>query len=1026
MKSVLGRWKLGLLFCAPVLAGAGTFGTVVPIGGQSSDIALDATRGVLYIADFTGQQIDVMSLATNSIQSSIPVAGPPGSIAVSPDGRYLLAVNFGNFAAPQSPSNSLTIVDLTTQNVQTFALGASPIGVAFGADGKALIVTTTSFLLFDPVLETAQQIGTISGVTSQTLPVTAGTPPTQITTASMAVSGDGLTIYGMGGSTSTFTFRYEVNGHMVLPGGIVLSSGTMQPRVVSVNEDGTSFLAGWAQVDTQGQITNSFAIEGNVAGVGSSAFDSARGLVYAQIPQTAGESPTLLIANAYNLNIQQTLQLPENLRGKSLLSPDGNTLYAVSDSGALVMPVGTLNQQPRVVGTQSDLLFVSQPCTRNAATQYFSVVDPGGGNTSFRIRSNTTGVTVSPSSGVTPATIRVSVDPAQFGGQSGTVTAMLNLSSDQAVNVPVPVRVLANNHQPDQRGMVVDVPGTLVDVLADPARNRFYVLRQDTDQVLVFDGTSYAQIGAMPTFNVPTGMAITYDQRYLLVACARAQVVSVFDLQTLQTLDPIRMPSGYEAVSIASSAGRILAAAHYYDGTSHMVSLDLPSRTGSVPPSLGVFTNLIHNDTVVASSPNGASILVAEADGTLMLYDATQDTFVASRKDLASLSGAYAASDYHQYVAGDNLLNASLVPATQMESGTGVSSGFAFAGQTGFRSTVPVLTTTGGTGTAGIGSTGTSTTTTGVSTPSTSAGTMERVSIAGGTNVGPVVSSARIAEAPLVGSISSVILSGFTRTVAPLANQQAIISLSVSGFTVLPWNFDAGVAQPVIASVVSAADGSPALAPGGLVSVYGQNLSPVNQGSVEIPLPTAVGESCLLVNGFPMPVLFVSDTQINAQMPFEAIGDVTLVLHTAGGVSGNYNLQVMPGAPAVFRSGSAGPVTNIPTVIRISNGQLVTDANPIHVQDTLSIYLTGLGATLPAVPTGQPAPSNPLAQMIAPPMVTLGGAQLPVMYSGLAPVEIGVYQINVSVPRGVPNGMSIPLQISQAGEATSLNVRVVN
>ncbi len=1032
MNSVLGRLKIGVLACAPVLAGAGVFGTVVPIGGQSSDIALDATRGVLYIADFTGQQIDVMSLGTNSIQSSIPVAGQPGSIALSPDGRWLLAVNFGNYAPPQTPSNSLTIVDLTTQNVQTFALGASPIGVAFGIDGKALIVTTTTFLLFDPVLETTQQIGTISGVAAQTLPVTPATVPSQITNASMAVSGDGLTIYGMGGSASTFTFRYEVNGHTVWPGGIVLSSGTMEPRVVSANQDGTSFLAGWAQVSVQGHITNSFAVEANVPGAGSTAFDSARGLVYAQIPVTAGESPTLLIANAYNLNVQQRLQLPENLTGKSLLSPDGNTLYAVSDSGLLVMPVGSLNQQPRVAASQPDLLFVSQPCSRSVATQYLSIVDPGGNNVAFRIKSDTAGVTVSPSSGVTPATLQVSVDPSQFAGIDGTVTATLKLSSDQAVNVPAPVRVLVNNAQPDQRGMVVDVPGTLVDVLADPARNRFYVLRQDTDQVLVFDGTSYAHIASMPTYNVPTGMAITYDQRYLLVACARSHLVSVFDLQTLQTLDPILMPDGYSAVSVASSATRILAAANYYDGTSHIVSLDLPSRSGSALPSLGVFNNLINADTVVTASPNGASILVAEADGNLMLYDANQDTFVASRKDSTSLSGAYAASNYQQYVAGSNLLNASLVPADQMETGAGSPSGFAFIGQAGVRSMTPVVATgtgtgtTGATGTTGSGTTGSTSTAATVSTPSTAPGVMERVTPAGAGGGAPAVSSARLAEAPLLGSIGSIILSGFTRTIAPLTNQQALISLSVSGFTVAPWAFDAGTAQPQIASVVSAADGSPALAPGGLISVYGQNLSPVNQGSSEVPLPTALASSCLTVNGFPVPVLFVSPAQINAQMPFEAIGDVTLILHTAGGVSGNYNLQVQPGAPSVFRSGQAGPVTNIATVIRASNGQLVTPANPIHDNDTLSIYLTGLGETLPAVPTGQPAPSNPLALTISPPLVSLGGAQLPVLFSGLAPGEIGVYQINVAVPRGVPKGIAIPLDISEAGNATSLTVRVVN
>ena len=54
-------------------AAAATFGTVVPIGGHASDIALDEERGVLYIANFTANQIDVMSLRTNTIERSINV-----------------------------------------------------------------------------------------------------------------------------------------------------------------------------------------------------------------------------------------------------------------------------------------------------------------------------------------------------------------------------------------------------------------------------------------------------------------------------------------------------------------------------------------------------------------------------------------------------------------------------------------------------------------------------------------------------------------------------------------------------------------------------------------------------------------------------------------------------------------------------------------------------------------------------------------------------------------------------------------
>src|SRR5580698_11085030 len=99
-------WKTVLAASLVAAAWGQTFGTVVPIGGEASDLALDQTRGVLYIANFTGNRIDVMSLATNTIQTSINTAAQPNSISMSPDGHYLVATNFGNTAAPGSPSNA--------------------------------------------------------------------------------------------------------------------------------------------------------------------------------------------------------------------------------------------------------------------------------------------------------------------------------------------------------------------------------------------------------------------------------------------------------------------------------------------------------------------------------------------------------------------------------------------------------------------------------------------------------------------------------------------------------------------------------------------------------------------------------------------------------------------------------------------------------------------------------------------------------------------------------------------------------
>src|ERR1700685_2280001 len=113
-------WAIALSGAAltATTAMGGTFGQVVPIGGEASDLALDPTRGVLYIANFTANRIDVMSLASNTIQTSINVAVQPNSIALSPDGHYLVATNFENAAAPGSPSNSMTVIDLTNQGTQ--------------------------------------------------------------------------------------------------------------------------------------------------------------------------------------------------------------------------------------------------------------------------------------------------------------------------------------------------------------------------------------------------------------------------------------------------------------------------------------------------------------------------------------------------------------------------------------------------------------------------------------------------------------------------------------------------------------------------------------------------------------------------------------------------------------------------------------------------------------------------------------------------------------------------------------------
>jgi uncharacterized protein (TIGR03437 family) len=72
-----------------------------------------------------------------------------------------------------------------------------------------------------------------------------------------------------------------------------------------------------------------------------------------------------------------------------------------------------------------------------------------------------------------------------------------------------------------------------------------------------------------------------------------------------------------------------------------------------------------------------------------------------------------------------------------------------------------------------------------------------------------------------------------------------------------------------------------------------------------------------------------------------------------------------------------------------------------------------------------PAPSDPLPYAVIQPTVLIGGVALDIQYAGLVPGSVGLYQINATVPRSVPLGLSMPLLVTQGGSSTSLDVRVV-
>jgi uncharacterized protein (TIGR03437 family) len=1065
-KRFLFSIAVAALMASTLPADAATFGNVVTtVGGHPADIALDESRGMLYIANFTALEIDVMSTKDNTIHSSIPLPSHPSGVALSPDSNYLVVTEYQNGTSTPQGFNGVTIINLASNNAtQNSSTGDPALGVAFvrtgqstgQVSGQALVVTSTGFYLLDPISGYMRFLTSVTN-TALTLPQPTASFPSQILETQVTASANGLWIWGVadGGTGTQLIFRFNA-ANAQLTGQVWQTSPPLLPRV-SVAADGSWAMIGWSQF-APAQCNGGFMIASrypqpltspNVTGHAVNSTNGVTDTLYAQVfdanqpsgppyyPTTPAASassakpPVLSILDADNLTVRDKIYLPEDLVGRALVDSKGNNMYAISDSGVTVLPVGSLSKYPRLAVSQEDVLVQTDFCNRNPLTATFKITDPGNNATDFSVSTTQTGVLLSASSARTPATITVTVQPGAIPNPGGTLAVPLTITSHSAVNLGPTVRLLISNPDQDQRGTVVDVPGTLVDLLPDMARNRFYVLRQDKNQALIFDGSSYQQLATIRTPTTPTGMSLTNDGKYLLIAGTDSQLIEVYDLDALQPQSvsapwwnyalqtasqmPIELPGSHYGRSIAASNNATLALIEN-DGTGDCQAgaacaidrLDLNSRCAFSPPTLGIYQNA--NATLPATSvlsPSGLPgqnqgyILVAAPNGNVMLYDATHDTFTLSRKDLTTLSGAYAVAPAgdsstsgpgfpSEYVIGDNVFDASLVPQGTLDTSVGTTYGFSFAAGGAYR-------VTGSTASA--------------------AGVIQTMpNLLQATNVQAV----RTVEAPVLTRTSQP----FIRTVAPLSS--SIVLLTTSGITVLAPNYNAAVSSPAITAVASAADGSQNVAPGGLISVYGQQMSPINMATSQIPLPTALAGSCLSVNGVPVPLLFVSSQQINAQLPYNVAGSGTLSIHTPGGISNNYIFNISPSAPSVFLSGSAGPVTGIATIVRADNNQLVTPTNPIHPKDTVVIYLTGMGVTYPQIDAGLPAPSSPLATVTAQPNVTLGGSGLTVQYAGLVPGEVGVYQINAYVPFDVPQGNSIPLTIAQGGMSTTLNVRVVN
>ncbi len=212
-----------------------------------------------------------------------------------------------------------------------------------------------------------------------------------------------------------------------------------------------------------------------------------------------------------------------------------------------------------------------------------------------------------------------------------------------------------------------------------------------------------------------------------------------------------------------------------------------------------------------------------------------------------------------------------------------------------------------------------------------------------------------------------------------------------------------------------------ALAPGEIVSFFGRDLGPVNGVAAEFDqdgrLPTVLGGSRVLINGREIPLLYVSERQINAIAPFDFAEDTAAVrFESQHGTTREYRIPVVPALPGIFSTAQDGSGQ---AAALNQDGTLNSSANRAPRGSIISIYATGLGRLTPTPADGSTVPLEPpfptanegLQVYIAAPFET-GAAGMEVLYAGAAPgLVAGVAQINARIPVTANIGATVPIRI---------------
>ncbi len=195
------------------------------------------------------------------------------------------------------------------------------------------------------------------------------------------------------------------------------------------------------------------------------------------------------------------------------------------------------------------------------------------------------------------------------------------------------------------------------------------------------------------------------------------------------------------------------------------------------------------------------------------------------------------------------------------------------------------------------------------------------------------------------------------------------------------------------------------VSPGQVISIYGPHIGGSNPVTATADssgkLPVQLAGYQVTMGGTPLPLLYVSDSQINAIITDPLLESATLKVIGPSFETPDFSVAQVISRPEIFSSSAAAAVMNVNTgailnaAIAVNqDGTLNSQSNPAHIGTYAAIWITGSGA-IPGIEAGSIATA---ARDTGCCSILLNNKQQLVAYAGYAPgAALGVSQINFQI-----------------------------